>query len=105
MSDVGMVYIVDDDASIRALVEAVVRGGGLEARSFSCAEDFAGVRVGEGTEGCCILLDLEMPGASGLEFLEKRFAGVLPCPVIILTAHGSVETAVKSMKLGAVDFL
>ena len=105
MNDAGMVYIVDDDASIRALVEAIVRGAGLESRSFSCAEELEGVKIGEGTAGSCILLDLEMPGTSGLEFLEKRFAGELPCSVIILTGHGSVERAVKSMKLGAVDFL
>ena len=53
---------------------------------------------------CCLLLDLVLPGQSGLEFLEKHFCR-LPGPVIMITAHGSIQNAVQAMKLGAVDFL
>jgi FixJ family two-component response regulator len=75
-------------------------------RSFASAEEFAGFSMPDGVS--CILLDLEMPGLSGLEFLEKHFQEKSAgggCPVIIVTAHGSVPAAVKSFKLGAVDFL
>jgi two-component system response regulator FixJ len=102
-NDAGSVYIIDDDESIRRLIEVTVRSAGYDAKSFSSADAFASFTLPD--RPCCILLDLEMPGQSGLELLERHFNGAVPCPVIIVTGHASVQTAVKSMKLGAVDFL
>lgn len=96
-------YVIDDDPSMRSLMEATLKAEGIEVRSFASAEEFAGFTIPDGVS--CILLDLEMPGVSGLEFLEKHFQEKSGCPVIIVTAHGSVPAAVKSLKLGAVDFL
>ena len=89
-----MVYIVDDDAAIRSLVEAVVRAAGMETQTFASAAEFGAANLVE--RPACLLLDLEMPGVSGLEFLETRFRNALPCSVIILTGHGSIERAVAS---------
>ncbi|HUO10672.1 MAG TPA: response regulator [Phycisphaerae bacterium] len=96
-------YVIDDDPSIRSLIEATLQAEGIAVRTFASAEEFAGFTMPDGVS--CILLDLEMPGLSGLEFLEKHFQGKSGCPVIVVTAHGSVPAAVKSLKLGAVDFL
>jgi two-component system response regulator FixJ len=106
-NETGTVYVVDDDPSICELVEAIVVGAGFKAKCFPSADEFLKAVLSP-TPGC-VLLDLEMPGTSGLEFLERQGGGGggehEKMPVIILTAHGDVRTAVKSLKLGAADFL
>jgi two-component system response regulator FixJ len=96
-------YVIDDDPAIRSLIEATLMAEGIAVRTFASAEEFAAFTMPDAVS--CILLDLEMPGLSGLEFLEKHFQGKCGCPVIVVTGHGSVPAAVKSLKLGAVDFL
>lgn len=103
MSKPGTAYIIDDDPSMRSLIEATLRQEGIAVKTFPSAEAFASFTLPD--QVCCVLLDLEMPGLSGLEFLERHFAGKVSCPILIVTAHGSVPAAVKSFKLGAVDFL
>ncbi len=106
MNPTNTAYVIDDDPSMRSLMEATLKAEGIEVRSFASAEEFAAFSMPDGVS--CILLDLEMPGLSGLEFLEKHFHGTSGgggCPVLVVTAHGSVPAAVKSFKLGAVDFL
>ncbi len=103
MPEPDLVYIVDDDALIRSLIELTVRSAGLEPRSFASAEEF--LAAAQTPRPSCLLLDLELPGTSGLELLERHFRGQSPFPVIIITGKGSVQSAVTSMKLGAVDFL
>lgn len=103
MSEPDLIYIVDDDPSIRSLVEATVRGAGFEARGYASAEEFFAAPAPN--RPACLLLDLELPGASGLDLLERHFGSSSACPVIIITGKASVQSAVKSMKLGAVDFL
>jgi len=107
MGTPGVVYVIDDDDSMCDLIQATLTRAGLKVRCFASAEAFSSVNILEdcGDNPCCILLDVVMPGLSGLEFLEKRFGGDAPCPVVMITARASVDTAVKSMKLGAVDFL
>jgi two-component system response regulator FixJ len=107
MPTTGNVYVVDDDESMCALIEQTLKQVGLNVKSYPSAEAFAEVMPNPGTVigPCCLLLDLVMPGQSGLEFLERRLNREIPCPVIMMTARGSVHTAVKSMKLGAADFL
>jgi two-component system, LuxR family, response regulator FixJ len=107
MAEPGVVYVVDDDPSMCELIEASLTRAGLKVRSFPSAEVFskADLCADGPTSPRCVLLDLVMPGLSGLEFLERHWGGEAPCPVIIISARGSIRTAVKSMQLGAVDFL
>ncbi|HVX84291.1 MAG TPA: response regulator [Phycisphaerae bacterium] len=103
MTDSPAAYIVDDDASMRALIGATLQSVGIEPVFFASADEFATFKIPD--RPACILLDLQMPGQSGLELLERHFESTASCPVIVVTAHASVQVAVKSMKLGAVDFL
>jgi FixJ family two-component response regulator len=108
MSEIGVVYVVDDDPSIRDLVQVALQRAQLRVKTFSSAEAFAASNFQAEVAGpipCCVLLDLVMPGRSGLEFLERSAEEGPCCPMIIMTAKGSIESAVKSMKLGAVDFI
>jgi two-component system response regulator FixJ len=106
MAQTDIVFVVDDVASLCELIALTLQRAGLEVRTFPSAEAFVDAKVAaeHRSSSCCLLLDLVMPGQSGLEFLEKR-RGDLPCPVIMITARGSIQDAVRSMKLGAVDFL
>lgn len=111
MAESSLVFVVDDDPSMRALMEATLKRHGIGARSFQSAEEMlhAGV-LGDRGSPRCVLLDLEMPGASGLDLLgrmqEEWTSGeIVPWPVIVITAKGSVKSAVQSMKMGAVDFV
>src|ERR1035437_2294914 len=99
MSEADLVYIVDDDSSIRNLIDATVRAAGFEPHGFASAEEFLATPAPH--RAACLLLDLELPGASGLDLLERHFRGSSACPVIIITGKASVQSAVKSMKLGA----
>jgi two-component system, LuxR family, response regulator FixJ len=109
MDVTGVIFVIDDDVSMCELIEATLRRAGQQVRTFPSIEAFSeGVNLLEESAKmpCCLLLDLVMPGQSGLEFLEEHYGkGGAPCPVIIITARGSVRDAVKSMKLGAIDFL
>jgi FixJ family two-component response regulator len=111
MSELSLVFVVDDDPSMRALMEATLKREGIAVQLFESAEAMltAGV-LGDLGAPRCVLLDLEMPGASGLELLarmqqEWTAREIVPWPVIVITAKGSVKSAVQSMKMGAVDFL
>ena len=106
MAETDIVFVVDDDASLCELIALTLQRAGLEVRTFSSAEAFVDAKVSavRHSANCCILLDLVMPGQSGLEFLENH-SGDFSCPIIMITARGSIQDAVKSMKLGAVDFL
>ena len=106
MAATGMVYVVDDDASLCELIVSALRPAGLKVWTFPSATAFKEANVFKVflPSPCCLLLDLVLRGQSGLEFLEKHFRS-MPCPVIMISAHGSVQDAVKAMKLGAVGFL
>lgn len=103
MTNPGMVYVVDDDASMRTSLARLLSGAGYEVALFATAEDFLAA-AGPSTAGC-ILLDLRLPGASGLELQDLLAARGCLAPVVFLTAHGDVAAGVRAMKHGAVDFL
>lgn len=97
------VFIVDDDEAVRTSLSRLVESVGLAAEAFPDAASFlAGY---DPQRPGCLLLDIRMPGMTGLELQERLAAGALPLPVIIISAHGDVEAAVRAMKAGAVDFL
>jgi RNA polymerase sigma factor (sigma-70 family) len=97
------VFIVDDDPSHRDSLQFLLESAGMEARCFSSARDFLD-GADPDTPGC-ILLDVKMPGISGLD-LQKQLANrSISLPIIFITGHGTVPMSVRAMKAGALDFL
>ena len=103
MAETRIVYIVDDDETVRASTSFFLRIAGFEPRSYSSGKEFcdAAARLPPG----CILLDIRMPGFDGFDVLEALGTHSFAMPVIVMTGHGDVATAVKAMKLGAIDFI
>jgi FixJ family two-component response regulator len=103
VSEKLVVYVVDDDDSFRKAVTRLLHAAGYDVRTYSSAGEFA-LAIRENKSGC-VLLDVRMPGPSGLDLQEALAKGDERLPVIFLTAHGDVPTSVRAMKAGAVDFL
>jgi FixJ family two-component response regulator len=102
-SPTPIVHVVDDDASLRTAVMRLLQAAGYEARSYPSGGDFLLARP-ENTPGC-VVLDVDMPGPSGLD-LQTAFAGHDDAlPIIFLTGYGDIPMSVRAMKAGAVDFL
>lgn len=99
----AIVFVVDDDVSVRESLSGLIRSVGLQVRTFTSAQEFLGAREMDGP--CCLVLDIKLPGLNGLE-LQKRMAEIgLEIPIIFVTGHGDVPTSVRAMKAGAVEFL
>ena len=97
------VYIVDDDEAMRDSLQWLIESQGLAVRTFAAAERFLAA-CGDAMAGC-IVLDVRMPGMSGLELYEKMNLRRCTLPVIFITGHGDVPMAVSALKKGAVDFI
>ncbi len=98
-----LVFIVDDDELIRDSLEQLIKSVGIKTSSLSSAQAFLEVELPD--TPCCLVLDIRMPGMSGLDLqteLEKRNVSL---PIIFITGHGTVPMSVRAMKAGAVDFL
>ena len=102
-SEEPVVYVVDDDDSLRKALTRLLHAAGYEVRAYASAGDF--VLSDRDNRRGCVLLDVRMPGPSGLDLQEALAKEDEPLPVIFLTAHGDVPTSVRAMKAGAVDFL
>jgi len=103
MSQQPTVFVVDDDPAVRDSLRLLLESVGLVAETFSSAHQFLDATDPE--QPGCVLLDIRMPGMSGLELQRRLVARGITLPVIIITGHGDVTTAVQAMKTGAVDFL
>lgn len=99
-----IISVVDDDESVRESIDSLIRSVGFTVRAFSSAEEFLNSDHMRDTD--CLILDIRMPGMSGIELHRHLVAEHFKTPVIFITAHGS-EEALKSsaFKNGAVDFL
>jgi FixJ family two-component response regulator len=97
------VFIVDDDEAVRDSLMALLDAVGLKVEAFGSAKEFLSA-YDAGRTGC-LVLDVRMPGMSGLELQRKLAASQFPIPVVIITGHGDVPMAVEAMKAGAVDFI
>jgi FixJ family two-component response regulator len=99
----GVVYIVDDDAAVREAIDSLIRSVGLAARTFASAREFLGTP--RANLPGCLVLDVRMPGVSGLDLQRELTDGGINLPIIFLTGHGDIAMTVRAMKAGAVEFL
>src|SRR6267378_2514593 len=97
------VYVVDDDASVREAVESLLRSAGFPARTFGSAPEFLSTPRAEMPS--CLILDLHLPGLSGLDLQQELAKADVQIPIIFLTGHGDIPTSVKAIKAGAIEFL
>jgi len=99
----AVIAIVDDDPSVRRGLQRLIRSAGWKAETFASAQEFLARSRAESPN--CVLLDLQLPGLSGLD-IQKRMAEVgLEIPIVFLTGHGNIPASVQAMKAGAVQFL
>jgi FixJ family two-component response regulator len=101
--DVPTVLIVDDDRDIRESLQELLESVGLQSKSFGTAQEFLSSPRSGGPS--CLILDVRLPGISGLELQHELKKGKVSIPIIFLTAHADVPMSVKAMKSGAVEFL
>ncbi len=99
----AVISIVDDDESIRKATKRLIESVGLTVEDFPSAEDFA--RFGRPQESACLILDVRLPGISGLEVQSQLIASNCQVPIIFITAHGDEQMRARALKAGAVDFL
>ena len=99
------VLLVDDDPSVRDALEDLLASVGLRTMPFSSAEDFLTKLPGVEAAPGCVVLDIRMPGLSGLDLQQQLTSAGVQLPVIFITGHGDMAVAVRAMKHGAIDFL
>lgn len=99
----SMVYVVDDDVSIRASLEDLLASVGLTCMTFGSAREFVEARRPDAPG--CLILDVRMPGMSGLDFQDEMLRSGILLPVVFITAHGDIPMSVRAMKAGALEFL
>lgn len=103
LPDISRVFIIDDDAGVRASIQGLLKSEGLQSEGFESAEEFLKTKHPDGPS--CLILDVSLPGISGLEFQQQLKEAGLQVPIIFITGHGDIPMSVKAMKSGAVEFL
>ena len=98
-----VVFVVDDDASVRKSLTRVMTSAGYTVETFASARDFMARAPAAGP--CCVVLDVRMPGLTGLDLQEALVGAGRPIPIVFITGHGDISMSVRAMKAGAVDFL
>jgi FixJ family two-component response regulator len=102
-ASVPTVFIIDDDAGVRESVQDLLESVGLRSESFATAQEFLKKKREEGPS--CLVLDVRLPGMSGLDFQRRLTEAGLRIPIIFITGHGDIPMSVQAMKAGAVEFL
>ena len=97
------VFVVDDDASVRASIQGLLKSASLQSISFGAAEEFLRCKPPDGPS--CLVLDVSLPGVSGLDFQRQLAEAGVQIPIIFITGHGDIPMTVRAMKSGAVEFL
>jgi len=103
MSKTETVFVVDDDQAMRKSLKWLIESVGMQVESYASADEF--IRNYYPGRSGCLLLDVRMPGMSGLDLQEQFIRQNIKIPIIIITGHGDVPMAVRAMKAGAVDFI
>lgn len=101
-SKTPVVYVIDDDESIRFVLSGLVRSVGLQVETFESPKDFLSFPKYDAPS--CLVLDVRLRGESGLAFQEEARRNGVRIPILFMTAHGDIEMTVKAMKAGALDF-
>src|SRR6266478_5732228 len=97
------VFVVDDDDLVRAAIQGMLKSVGLRSETFGTAQEFLGSKRPDGPS--CLVLDVRLPGVSGLDFQRELADAGIRIPIIFITGHGDIPMTVKAMKSGAVEFL
>jgi RNA polymerase sigma factor (sigma-70 family) len=101
--DQPVVFVIDDDASVRDAVTDLLRSVGLEVKSFGSTQEF--LQSSRPDAPGCIVLDIRLPGPSGLEFQRSLGKSDIQLPIIFISGHGDIPMSVRAMKSGAIEFL
>jgi FixJ family two-component response regulator len=99
----AVVFIIDDDESLREALRSLIRSVGLRVETFATAHDF--LRSDRPDAPACLILDVRMPGLSGLDLQRELTEAHIHIPIIFITGHGDIPMSVRAMKAGAVEFL
>jgi FixJ family two-component response regulator len=102
-SDQPTVLIIDDDSRMREAMQRLLKTVGLHFESFATPQDFLGHKLPDGPS--CLVLDVRLPGMSGLDLQSKLIEAGVQIPIIFISGHGDIPMTVKAMKSGAVEFL
>ena len=106
MAELETVYVIDDDASVRAAIEDLLLSVGLAVSAFGATRDFlAHLELSPPQGPACLVLDIRMPGQSGMDFRRQMLELGLKLPTIFITGHGDIPMSVEAMKTGAIEFL
>ena len=103
MSDAGLVFVIDDDESVRDAVTNLLDAVNIPAQAFASTEEF--FRRGRPDTSCCLVLDVQLPGTTGLQFQQSLDRAGIEIPIVFITAYGDVPTAMSAVKAGALEFL
>ena len=103
MTEAPIVFVVDDDASVRSSLKFLLSTVGLHAEAFDSADSFLRKKCPDVPS--CLVLDVRLPGLSGLDFQRELAARNICIPIVFLTGHGDIPMSVRAMKAGAVEFL
>jgi FixJ family two-component response regulator len=98
-----IVFVVDDDASVRTSTERLLRSAGFRVQTFGSAQAFLDGSLPEGP--ACLVLDVRLPGQSGLDLQQELARSGVQIPIVFITGHGDIPMSVRAMKAGAVEFL
>jgi FixJ family two-component response regulator len=98
-----IVFVIDDDVAMRTTLSSLLRSMGLRVELFGSAQEFAQIKMPD--VASCLVLDIRLPGVSGLDFQAKLAEAGIRIPIIFMTGHGDIPMSVQAMKAGAVDFL
>jgi FixJ family two-component response regulator len=98
-----IVFVIDDDLAVRTTLSSLFRSIGLRVELFGSAHEFAQVKMPD--VASCLVLDIRLPGVSGLDFQAELAEADIRIPIIFMTGHGDIPMSVKAMKAGAIDFL
>jgi len=102
-ADGSTVFVIDDDAAVRGSIQGLLKSVGLQSESFASAQEFLSESRTDGPS--CLVLDVRLPGVSGLDFQHKLAEAGVQIPIIFITGYGDIPMSVKAMKSGAVEFL